>query len=169
MYDDLNALDEFHSELKVKGFGDGVASMIAHPASVNLKKEMAKLKGLADPKGLSKIIPAGAAKSILKADTDKISREKAPLIAAAIGPLDTIEGAALAFNDLGFDESLIYDALDQMVQDGEFTPNSWQQRELTRRLPVESTITDLFYAAVPGVARGKFGLWETFLRIKGKR
>ncbi len=169
-FEDQDALDEYRSMLIEKGYGEHVASSLAYPMGTNVKKQLAQLEKRSSYSGLQKIMPESAARQVNIKMNEASAQQYAQSLAQSMSPLDSVESISLAFNDLGFDEGMFFNALDRLVESEEISLTVEQQRELDRRLPVNPSLTDLIASASFGKKTGKYGFFQSLLRkTTGKR
>lgn len=191
-FEETGTLDEFTGLLMQKGSGEHEAASIARPASDSLAKELAKLqpqatktanmhKKLTKGLGLSLLgplapaaIPFAAVAEEFQGPTAKPeeSRKAAEQIMAAMTDEDSINAAALALNDAGYDDRMLYEVARDLQAEGQYNPAPHQERELNRAAPVEPSLLDI-WSIVTSPARGtkgKYGFWEAITRrYFGKR
>jgi hypothetical protein len=169
------ALEEYKGYLAGKGMGENTASLIAYPPSVSLKKEIAKLEKQQPPKSnISYILSEPQLWKYyqelnikpVNEDTQKVANK----VAASISKDDSINAAALLFNNYGYNEEQLYTALSNLQSQGLFEPTETQQLEINERLPVQQSLVDILQTAMPGKSSGPYGFLRGLTRyIGGKK
>lgn len=168
-YEEVGALDLFVEDLQVENAnGPFLANSIAYP----LNDEIASYINKSNLKTKKFLRDQSLGLILADEKVEKTSRKVAEDIIKDIDPSQSIYTMAMAFNQNGLDETILYDTLSKASENGTFEPTKRQERELADKQKVTYTIGDIFMSAMNGQlgVEEKVPAWEKIRRtFMGKR